>query len=148
MLADHYVTLKFHVSLLVLAHSRQSKSSIFGLERVYSHPKSKARENDPIWANVRDMVAAQDNPWPPPVFTHADLNPFNILVQGDRIIGLIDWEFSGWYPHYWEYTSAWLSSVTRTEWQGSIDRFLEPFPPGAEDGGYSSKMVGRVLTAK
>ncbi|MCJ1258069.1 hypothetical protein MMC24_005899 [Lignoscripta atroalba] len=88
----------------------------------------EGRENDPIWEGVRDMVAAQDTPWPPPVFTHADLSPFNILVHGDRIVGLIDWELSGWYPHYWEYTSAWLSSVTRTEWQGSIDRFLEPFP--------------------
>jgi aminoglycoside phosphotransferase len=88
----------------------------------------EGRANDPVWEEVRDMAAAQDNPWPPPVFTHADLNPFNILVRGDRVVGLIDWELSGWYPHYWEYTSAWLSSVTRTEWQGSIERFLEPFP--------------------
>lgn len=88
----------------------------------------EGRKDDPVWEEVRDMAAAQDNPWPPPVFTHADLSPFNILVRGDRVVCLIDWEFAGWYPHYWEYTSARLSSVTRTEWQGSIDRFLEPFP--------------------
>jgi thiamine kinase-like enzyme len=74
------------------------------------------------------MVAMHDGPWPPPVFTHADLSPFNILLLGDKVVGIIDWELSGWYPHYWEYTSAWLSSVTRTEWQGSIDKFLDPFP--------------------
>lgn len=88
----------------------------------------EGRENDPDWQNVRDMVAAQDTSCPPPVFTHADLTPFNVLLRGDRVVGLVDWEFSGWYPHYWEYTSTWLSSVTRTEWQSSIHKFLEPFP--------------------
>ena len=87
----------------------------------------EGRENHLDWQDVRDMVAAQDKSWPP-VFTHADLNPFNILVSGDRIVGLLDWEFSGWYPNYWEYTSAWHGSAARTEWQEATDRFLEPFP--------------------
>lgn len=49
------------------------------------------------------------------VFTHADLNPRNILV--DRVIqsdgsrswevtGIVDWETSGYYPEYWDYTKA------------------------------------------
>lgn len=75
------------------------------------------------------MAAAQDkSSWRPPVFTHADLNPFNILIRGDRVVGLVDWEISGWYPNYWEYTSAWLGSATRTGWRKCIDEFLEPFP--------------------
>jgi predicted unusual protein kinase regulating ubiquinone biosynthesis (AarF/ABC1/UbiB family) len=37
-------------------------------------------------------------------FTHADLNPTNILVKDGKLAGLIDWQFSGWYPEYWEYT--------------------------------------------
>lgn len=90
--------------------------------------KVEGRENDQDWQDIRDMAVKQDGPWPPPVFTHADLSPFNILIRGDQVVGIIDWELSGWYPNYWEYTSAWLSSVTRTEWQGSIDKFLDPFP--------------------
>jgi thiamine kinase-like enzyme len=74
------------------------------------------------------MAAKQDGPWPPPVFTHADLNPFNILVRGDDVVGIIDWEFAGWYPHYWEYTSNWLGSITKAVWQDSLDKFLDPFP--------------------
>lgn len=27
----------------------------------------------------------------------------NILVEGGRITGIIDWEYAGWYPEYWEY---------------------------------------------
>ncbi|KAK0716232.1 hypothetical protein B0H67DRAFT_488211, partial [Lasiosphaeris hirsuta] len=51
------------------------------------------------------------------VFTHADLNPRNILV--DRVVrsdgatgwglsGIVDWESAGHYPEYWEYTKAML----------------------------------------
>ncbi|KAL1738701.1 kinase-like protein, partial [Schizophyllum fasciatum] len=36
------------------------------------------------------------------VFTHGDLAPRNILVRGDRIVAIIDWEESGWYPEHWE----------------------------------------------
>lgn len=48
------------------------------------------------------MAEKQDGPWPLPVFTHADLNPFNILLRGDKVVGIIDWEFAGWYLHYWD----------------------------------------------
>ena len=40
-------------------------------------------------------------------FTHADLNPRNILVDENmKISGIVDWECAGWYPEYWEYTKA------------------------------------------
>ncbi|OJT11330.1 hypothetical protein TRAPUB_12130 [Trametes pubescens] len=35
-------------------------------------------------------------------FTHADLAARNILVKNGRLSGIIDWEYSGWYPEYWE----------------------------------------------
>lgn len=49
------------------------------------------------------------------VYTHADLNPRNILVDkfrgpdgswSWRVTGIVDWESSGYYPEYWEYTKA------------------------------------------
>lgn len=37
-------------------------------------------------------------------FTHGDLGLHNILVnEDDTITAIIDWEFAGWYPEYWEY---------------------------------------------
>ena len=42
-------------------------------------------------------------------FTHADLNPVNIMVSKDspcRVLAIIDWQQSGWYPAYWEYCKA------------------------------------------
>jgi aminoglycoside phosphotransferase len=40
------------------------------------------------------------------VLTHGDLQPRNILVQGDRVTGIVDWELGGWYPEYWEYVKG------------------------------------------
>jgi aminoglycoside phosphotransferase (APT) family kinase protein len=78
---------------------------------------------------VNDMIARQDGPWPSPVFTHGDLNPSNILVRDDRIVGIIDWEMSGWYPHYWEYASLKMASdLVNPIWHENIDKFLSPFP--------------------
>jgi len=74
------------------------------------------------------MAALQNEPWPAPVFTHGDLNPSNIFVCGDKVVGIIDWETAGWYPSYWEYTSAWTASINNKEWQSTLEQFLEPHP--------------------
>ncbi|KAF8149944.1 kinase-like domain-containing protein [Crassisporium funariophilum] len=36
------------------------------------------------------------------VLTHGDLAPRNIMVDGEKITGLVDWETLGWYPDFWE----------------------------------------------
>lgn len=87
-------------------------------------------ENDA--EDIKAMVVKQEGPWPSLVFTHCDLNPSNILVRRDQIVGIIDWEFSGWYPHYWEYTSAWLENLTRSEWQDVLLSLLDPYPEELE----------------
>jgi hypothetical protein len=40
------------------------------------------------------------------LFTHGDLQHHNILVQDGRVTGFLDWETAGWYPDYWEFTTA------------------------------------------
>jgi Ser/Thr protein kinase RdoA (MazF antagonist) len=109
----------------VLARSRRSKTIIFWLRRDFKLEDIKDREKDEDWYDFQGMINRQDGPWPLPKFTHGDLNSFNILVSDGKVVGLIDWEFSGWYPHYWEYTSAWFGSATKTEWQGLLDKFLD-----------------------
>ena len=36
-------------------------------------------------------------------FAHGDILPKNIIVEGSRITGIIDWATGGFYPAYWEY---------------------------------------------
>lgn len=42
------------------------------------------------------------------VFTHGDLAPRNILIKRGQVVGLVDWELSGWYPEYFERTRCEL----------------------------------------
>jgi aminoglycoside phosphotransferase len=57
------------------------------------------------------------------VLTHCDLVPRNILVDGAKITGIVDWEFAGWYPEYWEY-----ATMNHQEWDNMVSSFIEPHP--------------------
>ncbi|KAI5209071.1 APH-domain-containing protein [Aureobasidium subglaciale] len=40
------------------------------------------------------------------VYTHGDLKHHNIMVHNGHVSGFIDWKSAGWYPEYWEFTTA------------------------------------------
>ncbi|EFE44535.1 hypothetical protein TRV_00671 [Trichophyton verrucosum HKI 0517] len=95
----------------------------------FEPPEDRPKQIEPDeWEDLKEMVEMQDGPWPEPVFTHGDLNPSNILVREGKVVGIIDWEFAGWYPPYWEYTAAFNVMLTNTQWQGLIGKFLDPYP--------------------
>ncbi|TID19412.1 kinase-like protein [Venturia nashicola] len=77
---------------------------------------------------IDQMMERQDGPWPPPIFTHGDLSSLNILVRGDEVVGIVDWETAGWYPSYWEYATACQVNIRNFFWREQIDSFLEPMP--------------------
>ncbi|KAF4993412.1 hypothetical protein FGRMN_6499 [Fusarium graminum] len=61
------------------------------------------------------------------VFTHSDLHPSNIMVSEDnpcRVVALIDWHQSGWYPDYWEFSKAEFTAEPRSEW---VTKYLPMF---------------------
>ncbi|OBT99623.1 hypothetical protein VE01_02838 [Pseudogymnoascus verrucosus] len=37
------------------------------------------------------------------LFSHGDLSQHNIIIKDMEIAGVIDWEYGGWAPEYWEY---------------------------------------------
>jgi hypothetical protein len=62
------------------------------------------------------------------VFTHADIAPRNIMIDDqNKITGILDWEYAGWYPDYWEYAqimrpafwgdwSMWMDQTAPQRW--------------------------------
>jgi hypothetical protein len=55
------------------------------------------------------------------VFTHADFHPRNIMVAdtpdgtGVELTGIIDWDYSGFYPEHWEMQKAMNTRSSRDE---------------------------------
>lgn len=62
------------------------------------------------------------------VFTHGDLSSLNILVRGDQVVGIVDWETAGWFPSYWEYTCAKNANPQNAFWAQEVDHFLPSLP--------------------
>ncbi|KAI2472746.1 kinase-like protein [Annulohypoxylon bovei var. microspora] len=89
-------------------------------------PNGFTNRGEKDWEDFKEMATRQDASQPPPVFTHSDLNPCNILVRGGKVLGIIDWEIAGWYPPYWEFTSACYLQIP--DWNAVVQKFLDPFP--------------------
>ncbi|KAI5464237.1 kinase-like domain-containing protein [Mariannaea sp. PMI_226] len=61
------------------------------------------------------------------VFTHADLNMRNVLIHNGRLSGIVDWENSGWFPEYWDYTKAYYITKLQKRWLKIIDEVFKQF---------------------
>ncbi|KAL8948055.1 MAG: hypothetical protein Q9222_005722 [Ikaeria aurantiellina] len=109
-------------------------SDIFGPFKTVADFHSYVRggiDDAPQMPEIQQIITKHNEPWPI-CFTHGDLSSFNIVVRGDDVVGIIDWETAGWYPSYWEYTNAWHVNPFNTFWQDEIDKFLEPIPEGLD----------------
>ncbi|RSM14091.1 hypothetical protein CDV31_005553 [Fusarium ambrosium] len=59
----------------------------------------------------------------PIVFTHNDLCPPNILLSrgpNPKVVGILDWGQSGWYPSYWEYCKARRVGIVDDEFNPAL----------------------------
>jgi aminoglycoside phosphotransferase (APT) family kinase protein len=60
-----------------------------------------------------------------PFLTHGDLSSLSILIRGDKVVGIIDWDTAGWLPYYWEFTMAWHANPQNYFWQSEVAKFLD-----------------------
>lgn len=62
-------------------------------------------------------------------YTHGDLCPNNILISNGKITAIINWEFAGWFPEYWEYTKMHYGwRPYRKELYEALDQTLTAYP--------------------
>ncbi|CAK7246280.1 MAG: hypothetical protein STHCBS139747_007906 [Sporothrix thermara] len=80
------------------------------------------------WDDVEEMVELQDEVCQRPVFTHGNLQPENIIVSGRKVVSIVGWENAGWFPDYWEYTTAWTGCHRHSMWKSELWRFLDTYP--------------------
>ena len=88
------------------------------------HSTSFSRERRPELSGLSDEE--------PIVFTHSDLHGSNIMIsppetESPRVIAVLDWHQSGWYPRHWEVLKANWTADLYGEWaEKYIPQFLEP----------------------
>lgn len=76
-------------------------------------------------SQLPDMLPRSDSS----VFTHADIAPRNIMVdEQNKITGILDWEYAGWYPDYWEY-----AQIMRPAFQGDWSMWMDRTAPQTWD---------------
>ncbi|KAL4807201.1 kinase-like domain-containing protein [Aspergillus unguis] len=81
------------------------------LEGFYDHLLAPASahtfESDAEYQKTLSRAKMLQNQQHKIVFTHGDFKAHNILVGDDgHLSGFLDWESAGWYPEYWEFTTA------------------------------------------
>ncbi|KAF1983474.1 kinase-like protein [Aulographum hederae CBS 113979] len=60
-------------------------------------------------------------------FSHADITPRNIIVRDGHIAAIIDWQFGGWYPEYWEYTKAHYNVFIEVDWWAEFKEAVDQY---------------------
>lgn len=61
----------------------------------------------------------------PYTFTHGDLTNINIMVENGHLIGIIDWELSGYFPVWWEYVCTSVpDSEEDREWKALLRTYM------------------------
>ncbi|KKK21111.1 hypothetical protein ARAM_007618, partial [Aspergillus rambellii] len=88
-------------------HLRRSAKPIFTVDQFEDFLFTTDQAGGEVFVDLlRQLSPSTHSPSPAIVFTHGDLRPENIAVEAKNndwiISGLIDWEYSGFYPEYYE----------------------------------------------
>ncbi|KAL4952675.1 kinase-like protein [Aspergillus filifer] len=81
-----------------------------------------------------DSLRARYPKCQPYVFSHCDLNLGNIIVKDGKLAGVLDWEFSAFYPIWYEYLSAsWGWTGEDYEWKKLLQQSMRQSGDGYEE---------------
>lgn len=72
-------------------------------------------------------------PSAPYTFTHGDLTNVNIMVDNGNLAGIIDWEASGYFPAWWEFTCAGIGlGSDDAEWKAMLRTYMPDYTEARE----------------
>ncbi|KAB5566130.1 kinase-like domain-containing protein [Coniochaeta sp. 2T2.1] len=117
---------------------RVSSEPILDVGKLEEFIFSESKRASPVYTRLLRSLLPADKTTKV-VFTHADVRPANIMVDlGDdgawKVVGVIDWEGSGFYPECWECVKVTnnLTCLDRFDWYDSLPTCLSPnrYPVG------------------
>lgn len=69
----------------------------------------------------------------PYTFTHGDLSIGNIIVDGGNLAGILDWESSGYFPVWWEFTCAGIGLEDEDrQWKALLRKHMSQHEKGRD----------------
>jgi aminoglycoside phosphotransferase (APT) family kinase protein len=102
----------------------------------YGKPYGPLLSDDELWAALLPVLGKLPekirmrfrNQMPvarPYTFTHGDLSAVNIMVKDGNVTGILDWENSGYFPVWWEFTCATIGlGKEDTEWKTILRKHM------------------------
>ncbi|KAH9930573.1 kinase-like domain-containing protein [Fomitopsis serialis] len=91
------------------------------------------------------LVAEAHSMKHPIAFTHGDLDPRNVMVDGSRITAIIDWECAGWFPAHWEYCKSIFATLSWDDDDHEWVPWLRSMVPVYDTEARADKMLVREL---
>ncbi|KAE8423369.1 kinase-like domain-containing protein [Aspergillus pseudocaelatus] len=84
--------------------------------------------NEAITETVRIRLRHRMPPATPYTFTHGDLTNVNVMVENESLIGIVDWETSGYFPVWWEYVyTSVADSEKDREWKTLLRKHMPDY---------------------
>ncbi|KAJ4138413.1 hypothetical protein NW768_002240 [Fusarium equiseti] len=74
-------------------------------------PRQRYADMSIYWEQITTQLGDEY----PIVFTHGDISSRNVQIRDGRIVALLDWEWAGWYPDYWDYVFA-MRGLDNVDW--------------------------------
>jgi aminoglycoside phosphotransferase (APT) family kinase protein len=98
-----------------------------------TNPEGQTRFSEQIFTRMTPLIPDILQPYAPSkrkdklVFTHGDLAPRNILVDDQgNVTAILDWEYAGWYPQWWEAVKAYQFCNDVPGWKAYLSAILPP----------------------
>ncbi|KAL7759201.1 hypothetical protein ACKLNR_011628 [Fusarium oxysporum f. sp. zingiberi] len=96
----------------IMTRSGGPFTSLESFQEWLVRPPKRIEEQSLHWAQMTKQLGADY----PIVFTHGDISSRNIMIRDGRIVAILDWEWAGWYPVYWDYVFA-LRGLDNVDWR-------------------------------
>lgn len=132
-------------------HSDQMESlgnkplySAFLFPKGYGLPHGPFSSDNDLWAEMelalegvpddaRQRLRKRMPSAAPYTFTHGDLTSVNIMVEHGNLAGILDWEASGYFPVWWEFTCAGIGlGQEDKEWKTLLQKYMPDFSDARE----------------
>ncbi|KAH8696000.1 kinase-like domain-containing protein [Talaromyces proteolyticus] len=118
--------------------------SAFLFPNGYGLPHGPFSSDDELWVEMdmalkgvpkdaRLRLRERIPPAAPYTFTHGDLTYVNIMVENGHLTGIIDWEASGYFPVWWEFTCSGIGlSQEDKEWKTLLQKYMPDYTGARE----------------